>query len=46
MNLKLDVAQDKIMIANTTLIIASVMIAFASYWTGNRMALLLLYSCS
>jgi multisubunit Na+/H+ antiporter MnhF subunit len=30
----LDLAQDKIIVANTTMTIVAVVIAFAAYWTG------------
>lgn len=39
-SLKLDVAQDKIMLANTKLSVAMVIITFAAYWTGEYPAAL------
>jgi len=34
LSLKLDLAQDKIIVADTTMTIVAVVIAFAAYWTG------------
>ena len=42
-SLKLDIAQDKIMLANTRLSVAVVMIGFAAYFTGTYVRLCALY---